>query len=205
MDFTIDPALEQFDATETPMIGAQVAYTQEVMQKITKAEHAGTDFLGGFPGAYKTDNSGKAQQAPQNFVKGCRTDYSDVSGKVMPILSGCSELAEMIAKLKEIKQEAEALKAERAGLDPEKDSGRINQINNRLNELKQEFDAKQAEALAKLAELQGMDATITPITPTNGNLGVDANITVAATKGYSGKEKYYDYQLGDQSITSIKE
>ncbi len=204
-DFTIDPSLIQFDSTETPQIGAQVAYTNEVLEKITKAEHAGTDFLSGFPGAYKTDNTGKAVQAPTNFVNGCRTDYSDVNGKVIPILSKCSDLASKIAELRQLKEQADALKAERDRLDPEEDAGRIAQINARIRELKQQFDAKQEEALALLAELKGMDATISPVVPTNGTLSQDPNITVDATKGYSGKEQYYNYQIGDQSITSINQ
>jgi len=203
MDFTIDPKLLKFDAEVTPAIGDMSSYTQEVIEKNQKVSQTSAQCGDGLSGAYVTNNTGKAVKPYKVLSEGCKTIAEEMQDKVMTILADCAALASVIAQLKKIAAEAAALQAiisQKQNSDPPQNAdAEIAQ----LKALYEEFKALHEQAKAMLAALQGADATISDMEPTNGSLSVDPNISVSIQKGTSGKDQYYNYTLGDQSITSV--
>lgn len=218
-DFEIDEKLIKFDDEVTPAIGSMQSSAQDIIERNNKVSETSDACGSALGGAYKTNNTPKAKQAYTELSEGCKTIANEVESKMIPILSECSALATLIAKLKKIKAEAEQVMARISQLesiiarkrsqDPPQstasEEAELAQKKERLEELKEEFKALHEEAKAKLAELQGKDASISDMKPTNGSLGFDPSISVSAVQGTSKKDDYYNYSTGDQTLRTVQE
>ena len=208
-DFKIEDILLQFHEVVGPQIGNMVAITNDYITRNTNVATTAAACAGELGGAYKSNNIGKAIKAYNELKEGCgdKIAQTGLKGKVIPILDGCQALDDKIVQLKEMQGTAYGLIDTRdAALaqDPP-DMPTAKRCAAQLDALKPQFDALQQQALAQLAQLQGMDATIPDMNPTNGSLSYQPNITVDAKKGSAGlKEQYHSYNMGDTTITSIQ-
>ncbi len=207
-DFKIEPILEQFHETVGPQIGSMVAVTNDYITRNTNVASTAAACAGELGGAYKSNNIGKAIKAYTELKEGCgdKIAQAGLKGKVIPILDACQALDDKIVKLMEIQKAAFGLIAERDSCKLPEEEARYWAIDAQIDAKKDgEFDPTQTEALAMLAALQGMDATIEDMNPTNGSLSYEPNINVDAKKGAASlKEQYHSYNMGDTTISSIQ-
>ena len=216
MDFEIDENLIKFDDTVPPELGNMNAKAQDYIKRNKSVADTASACGGELGGNYKSNNVGKAIQEFMALATGCNKIVQSLQGKLVPILAECGELAAMIAELKQLAAKGKALQQKVAALEAEKAASdedhpwtqakenELNQAKQQLKETKALFDAKHAECKAKLASLQGKDATVPNMDPTNGSLSYMPNINVDAKKGNAGlKGDYYSYSMPDQSISSI--
>lgn len=218
-DFEIDEKLIKFNDEVPPAIGSMRASANEIIDKNNKVSETSDACGSSLGGAYKTNNTDKAKQAYTELAEGCKTIANEVQSKMMQILDECSELGELIEELKKIKKEAEQVMARIAQLqsiiaskrsqDPPLDTSaeeaELAQKRQRLEELKEDFKSKHEDAKSKLASLQGKDASISDMKPTNGSLGFDPSISVSVVQGTSKKDTYYNYSTGDQTVQTVQE
>ena len=213
MDFEIDPKLIKFNDSVPPKIGAMESYSNDVIKKNKKVAEKAQQCGEQLSGSYTTNNTEKAVKPFQMLNQGCTQIANAVEGIMLPLLLDCSDLGTKIDELIKIKNEAATLQATINSLEAEKAAATeehpftrqadLDDAKEKLEQKKQEFKTKHEAAKAKLAELQGQSVEVADMEPTNGSLGYDPSIAVDAAKGVGGKDKYYDYQTGDQSITSV--
>ncbi len=206
-DFKIEEILEQFYQIVGPQIGNMVAVTKDYIQRNQNVSDVAASCAGELGGAYQSNNIGKAINTYNVLSTGCKKiAQAGLNGKVMPILAGCQELVDLIDKLYNIRGVAIGLIAQRDAAKAREDFATAEAIDAQIDVKKDgEFDPTQEKALALLAQLQGMDATIEDMPPTNGSLSYQPNIQVDAKKGSAGlKESYRGYNMGDPTISSIQ-
>ena len=216
-DFEIDENLLKFEREVPPAIGTMQSKAQEIIEKNKKVAETSDACGDGMSGSYQTNNTAQAVQPYKVLAEGCRKIANEVQSKMIPLLAECSALAALIAELHEIVEKAraclarinqlKAIIAAKHASDPPQDTraeeAELERKEQEFEELKALFKAKHEEAKAKLEELKGMDTSISNMPPTNGSLSFDPAIAADVQKGFSGREQYYNYTTGDQSITSI--
>lgn len=205
-DFQIEPILEKFLEVVGPAIGEMTSVTKDYIQRNMNVADTASSCAGALGGAYKSNNIGKAIKTYNKLSEGCKKIAQEgLQGKVVPILAGCSDLVNKIQELKQLQADAFNLIEKGNAAGAVEDYPTYNYCNNKLHEIKPQFDAKQKEALAKLAELQGMPSDIPDMEPTNGSLSYQPNISVAAQKGGASLNgQYQSYNMGNTSITSVQ-
>ena len=216
MDFEIDEKLLNFDKTVPPELGNMNDKAQDYIKRNKRVASTASACGSELTGNYKSDNVGKAVKAFMELSSGCNRIAESLEEKLVPILDECSKLADLIVKLKELATKGLQLIQTIGQLETEIAAAAANEqptgaleaelakARADLTETKALFDAKHNECKAKLASLQGKDATIPNMNPTNGSLSYMPEINVDVQAGNAGlKGEYYNYSMPDQSISSI--
>lgn len=226
--FEIDGELISFNDTVVPAVPDMISAQEDYSQRFQSVADGAMAFNGSLTGSYESNSSGQFIIAGEIENSSCLSEVAALDGQLAPILADCTALGEMIAKLLKLKADGEkklaqknantqtinGIKATASNREDGLTTAEQQKINDleaenaqlqiEIDKIKEEFDALHEEAKAKLASLKGSDVSLPDIPVMSGTLSFEPSISAASAQGNAGyKSEFYNYQVGDQSISSV--